>query len=33
MGALDAQLLLVLEAARMVPDTVWNAIQVAEAAT
>src|SRR5271154_13808 len=32
MGALDAQLLLVLETARMVPDTVWNAIQAAEAA-
>jgi purine-binding chemotaxis protein CheW len=32
-GALDAQLLLVLEAARMVPDSVWNLIQVAEAPT
>jgi purine-binding chemotaxis protein CheW len=25
-GALDARLLLVLEAARLVPDSVWNAI-------
>jgi purine-binding chemotaxis protein CheW len=29
-GALDAQLLLVLQTARLVPDSVWNAIKLAE---
>jgi purine-binding chemotaxis protein CheW len=31
MGALDAQLLLVLEAARLVPDSVWSEIKAAGA--
>ena len=31
-GALDARLLLVLEAARLVPDSVWSAIEVPGAA-
>jgi purine-binding chemotaxis protein CheW len=29
-GALDAKLLLVLEAARLVPDSVWNAINLSK---
>jgi purine-binding chemotaxis protein CheW len=29
-GALDAKLLLVLEAARLVPDSVWNAIKASK---
>jgi len=30
-GSLDAELLLVLEAARLVPDSVWNAMQASGA--
>jgi chemotaxis signal transduction protein len=30
-GALDTKLLLVLEAARLVPDSVWNAIKTPRA--
>ena len=30
-GALDAKLLVVLEAARLVPDSVWNSIKLQEA--
>jgi purine-binding chemotaxis protein CheW len=32
-GALDARLLLVLEAARLVPAAIWNAIQASGATT